>query len=784
MLAVLALISGVLASGLALPFAGGLGLAARATTQKFEDLPTELRIPPLAQKSTMYAADGHTLIATFFDEDRVSVPLTKISKPMQDAIIAIEDSRFYEHGGADLRALARAAVNNKAGNETQGGSTLTMQYVKNVLEAAATTDEERNAAKAKNTGRKIREVRYAIALEKKLSKDEILDRYLNIAYFGAGAHGVQAAARRFFGVPASELTVPQAAMIAGLVQQPNRFDPSVVKNRPLTLDRRNIVLRRMEELGVITPEESATYRATDLALKITPSKNGCEAAYNNLAWFCDYARAVMLSDTAFGRTKDIRHDELFDGGVKIITTLDFSMQKTVQAGLEKWVDKANPVAGVVTMVEPGTGEVKALALSKDFGVAKKDNTATKLNLALNHSLGGSGGTQAGSTFKAFVLAAALKSGDYGANYTMFAPRRLDDAKPMQTCQQGDKAKSTDANWSTVNESQSENGTYTMRQAFASSINTWWVQMEEKTGVCEPATLAGNMGLLQADSMKPLNQVQTFTLGSNNVAPLDMAGAYATFAARGTFCRPIAILSVTSAGPNGKLKKWPVRRPDCKSVLDQGVADAVNYVARATVTQGSGRRAAMSGREMAGKTGTTQDREDAWFIGYTPNMVGTVTVWNPAPGKYSLINRTIGGRFYAKVQGANLPAPLWHDSVGKAIEQSGLTDENFVDPESSFLKGGSDPKSYRRLCTCGYDEDMAKNPSYYAKVRERRRNGGEAGATSSDSNSSGHGKGWGNGTGTRNGAGVNPSPLPSDQPVNGRHGNPRGGVSPGAPPPSG
>ena len=257
-------LAGVLVAGLVLPVLGSLGLAARESAEGFESLPAELDTPPLPERSRILAADG-TLIATFFYENRVSVPLADVAPVMRQATVAIEDSRFYEHGGIDLRGTLRAFVNNQAGDDVQGGSTLTQQYVKQVLLESAQniTDEQarieaQKSATERSYGRKIRELRYAITLEEKYTKDEILGRYLNIAYFGAGAYGVEAAARHYFSVPAKKLTLAQAATLAGIVQQPTAFDPT--RNPDLSLQRRNIVLSRMEDVGYATAQQVARRR--------------------------------------------------------------------------------------------------------------------------------------------------------------------------------------------------------------------------------------------------------------------------------------------------------------------------------------------------------------------------------------------------------------------------------------------------------------------------------------------------------------------------------------------
>jgi membrane peptidoglycan carboxypeptidase len=243
-------LAGVLAAGLVLPVLGSMGLVAKSSADGFDSLPTELKTPPLPERSRLLAADG-SLIANFYFENRVSVPLSQVSPLIRQAVVAIEDSRFYEHGGIDLRGTMRAFINNQQGSDVQGGSTLTQQYVKQVLLESAQNIQDRDkrieaqkAATEQSYSRKLRELRYAVSMEEKYTKDQILERYLNIAYFGAGAYGVEAAAHHYFNTDAKKVTLSQAAMLAGIVQQPTAFDPT--RNPDRALERRNGVLTRME----------------------------------------------------------------------------------------------------------------------------------------------------------------------------------------------------------------------------------------------------------------------------------------------------------------------------------------------------------------------------------------------------------------------------------------------------------------------------------------------------------------------------------------------------------
>ena len=688
-LVVLSAVSGVLVAGIALPVAAGVGVIAKSGTEKFEDLPTEFGDPTLATTTTFYANDGHTPIARFFDQDRSYVKLGKIAPVMRNAQLAIEDARFYEHGGADLRGMLRAAVNNAGGGGTQGASTLTQQYVKLSLVYQARAEGDKKAeddATAETVDRKLRELRYAIAIEEKYSKDQILERYLNIAYYGAGAYGVQAAAQRYFRVSAEKLTLPQAALLAGLVQRPNATDPL---NHPQAAEiRRNVALQRMADtpIGGLTQAQADAAKKVKVKTNVRVPKQECTTAQESFKWFCDYAKRAFLKDRNFGRTAQDRQDRLYRGGLRVMTTLDPVMQEAAQKGVLKWVDPTDKAAGVVTLVEPGTGYVKGIAISRPYGPDKKKGQS-QVNLALNESLSGSIGTQAGSTFKAFMAAAALMKGR-GFGYSIYAPGKLKKVTPVKTCD----GTTSSPGYAPQNESLRENGVFNLRTALQQSINTYFIQLEEDIGVCDAATLAGEMGLKQANNGQDLQQIQSFTLGTNNVAPLDMAAAYATFAARGKFCPAYPF----SAWYDRNNKKKPLTyKPECKQVLDTDVADAMNYLLRGVVTGGSGRRAGLPGIDVAGKTGTTNSRFQAWFMGYTSGLAGSATVWDPSPpkGGYTLSGKVIGGTRYGTVQGANLPAPMWHDTVGAAIEAGNVDNERFKRPAGRFFGGGQYSPSF-------------------------------------------------------------------------------------------
>jgi membrane peptidoglycan carboxypeptidase len=674
---VVSLLSGVLVAGLVLPVVGSVGLVARKSADGFMDLPGELDIPPLPERSRILASDG-SLIAYFYNENRVSVPLSQVSPLVRQAVVAIEDSRFYQHGGIDLRGTVRAFVNNQSGESVQGGSTLTQQYVKQVLlERAQNIADpkqriaEQKAATEQSYSRKLRELRYAVALEEKYTKDQILERYLNIAYFGAGTYGIEAASRHYFSKSAKDLTLPQAALLAGIVQQPSAFDPT--RHPDEALARRNIVLARMGETGLASQADVATATATKLGLHVAKNRgNGCNES--RVPFFCDYVLKTILNDTTFGATRADRTRLLLRGGLTITTTVDRKVQAAAQKAVNNYVHPRDKVASAVVTVQPGTGKIKAMAVSRGYGDKKGE---IKFNPATDRAYGGSMGFQAGSTFKVFVAAAALERG-IPFSYPIQSPYRK-EIGTVQTCNGPDNTP-----WDPANESSSENGTYTLQTGIADSVNTYFAQLEEKVGVCRPAQIARALGVRTADD-KPLAQVKSFTLGTNLVSPMSMAEAYATFAARGEHCDAIAITGVVDSTG----KHLPVPGADCKQVLDQKVADGMTQLLQGVMKFGTGARVAMN-RPSAGKTGTTDSRYNVWFIGYTPQLATAVWAGNPSPpsGGYPLVNRTIGGRFYGNVCGGCLPGPIWKQTMTDAL--AGTPVKDFPNASSDVVKGKPKP----------------------------------------------------------------------------------------------
>nr|WP_055504926.1 transglycosylase domain-containing protein [Nonomuraea pusilla] len=648
--------AGVLVAAIALPAVGGAGVGLAAAASEVDLSPQDLVEPPPAEVTVVKDARGGE-IARFYDEYREVVPLTDVADVMKTAIVAIEDDRFYQHGAIDLEGTFRALVKNFAkGGVAQGGSSITQQYVKQVLLNSAVTDKEKARALEASYARKLKELRYAMAVEEKYSKDQILEKYLNIAYFGAGANGVEAAAKRFFGVHAKDLTLPQAATLAGAVQDPNATDPNLGKaHRARLLQRRDIVLDRMAQLGRITPEQAAKAKAAKLGYKGTPVPGGCGAS--KYPYFCLYVRSEILNNAAFGATGEQRLARLNRGGLTISTTIDPKAQAAADAAIKRHVHASDAPVAAEALVQPGTGAIRAMAASRPYGNSKRRHEMS-YNVVADAAHGGGVGFQAGSTFKTFTLIAALQQGmrlddglQAGAGY------RAPDYSAFRNC----KGERVGDPTHTVTNDEGSPGWKTLRTGTWASVNTFFMVLEQRVGLCATVETARSLGARRADG-RPLAEYETFTLGINEMDPVTVAAAYAAIGARGRYCAPMAITAITDR--DGRTTPY---RPRCRQALDPEVADAAAEVLSGVFTQGTMRGVGGIGRDAAGKTGTTDGYATAWFAGFTPDLAGAVSIGDPRGStRHKLTGVTIGGRHHGAVQGATVPGPIWKDTMLAAL----------------------------------------------------------------------------------------------------------------------
>ncbi|CAL9500407.1 Biosynthetic peptidoglycan transglycosylase [Streptomyces sp. enrichment culture] len=662
-------LAGAVMAGIALPAVGALGLAAKGSVEGFDEIPANLKTPPLSQRTTILDSAGGT-IATVYSRDRTVVDLKDISPYMQKAIVAIEDARFYQHGAVDLKGVLRALNKNaQSGEVAEGASTLTQQYVKNVFVEEAGDDPTKVAQATQQTlGRKIKELKYAIQVEQELGKKKILENYLNITFFGQQAYGVEAASQRYFSKSAKKLNLQEAALLAGIVQSPSRYDP--VNDEEEATKRRNVVLQRMAEVGDISQADADRAKETPLELKVSRPKNGCITAVKGASFFCKYVEKVFLNDPVFGKTKEERAKVWNQGGLTIRTTLDPQAQESVQDSLKNHVNKSDSVAAAATLVEPGTGKILGMGQSKPFGYGDNE---TEINYSVGSTMGGSNyGFPTGSTFKPFVAAAALEEGrpptqEYSSPYEMPYP------DPVQTCSGKPWVNTTSER--VENEDESEVGPYRLKEAMAKSVNTYFVQMISDIGLCPVMKMTDALDVVQGNGEK-LPEVPAISLGSRGITPLTMATAYASFAARGMYCTPIAIEAITQKIGDQR-KSLEVPKSTCSRAMSEKTADTVNTLLRGVVDSGTGQQAGLTSRESAGKTGTTDERRNAWFVGYTPNLSGAVWVGS-ATQQVKMVNINIGGRWHSKVYGGEVPGPIWRDAMSGALANKEAPSFSLVD----------------------------------------------------------------------------------------------------------
>jgi len=570
----LGMLAGVLAGMLVLPFACGAGVSVKNSADWLLTEPVDLGDLGTPQRSQIFAADG-SLIATFFRQNRIDVKLKDMGTLLPKAAMAIEDSRFYEHGAMDTKGTLRALMSNIGKTDdagAQGGSGITQQYVKNLLYVNAQTEAEKKEAIETTKGRKVRELRYAIAVERTLTKDQILEKYLNVAYFGDGAYGVQAAAQRYFSKPAKNLNLQEAATLAGILKNGNLYNARI--NGQGALNRRNIVLDQMAKLGWATQAAVDAAKAKRLELHLTNTRNGCTES--KAPFFCDYVQREILANPIFGKTPKAREKLLWLGGLNIKTTLDWKTQNAAHKALLAHVPAKNHdhLAAAQTLIQPGTGEIKGMDVDRKLGDDRVYGQ-TWINFAADADHGTSIGMAAGSTFKAFTLAAAFDEGmPIGERFTApsgYAPQGFRNCKGQNVSD------------STVlhNSADSEGGrSFSLLTGTWHSVNTFFLKLEKKVGLCDTVKMAEKLGMRRADG-KPLKQFASFTLGFNEVSPLRVAAAYATFAARGRYCEPIAIKKIVRLDG----KSIPVPKANCDQVIDKGAPDAVAHVLRGVLDRG-------------------------------------------------------------------------------------------------------------------------------------------------------------------------------------------------------
>lgn len=621
-------------------FTGLLGALFYVHAQDLPDI-NDVNLIANSQTSKIYSADG-ALLANLFSENRTVVPLKAVSKYMIDATVAAEDQRFFEHRGIDLKGIARALVEDiKAGDIKQGGSTISQQYIKN----AYFTNEQ-------TVGRKIKEAILAFNLERRSSKKEILEKYLNIIYFGHGAYGVEAASESFFGKNAKDITLAEAALLAGVVKNPVRFSPYI--NPKAALGRRNFILKRM--LATKKINENAYTMAVNTPLNVNPP---ARRHYKQADYFVEDVRKNLFA--TYGENLLLR------GGLKVTTTLDSRLQKFAEEAAYKELNRAGDPSIALIAIDVNTGAVKAMVGGRDF-------SKNQFNLATQSK------RQPGSAFKAFLLATAVTKG--------ISPLQMYSSNSPLIVNLPGK------DWKVNNYEGAGKGSISLKEAMARSVNTVFARLILQLKPEQVAAMAKNLGISSEIKANPAIALGGLETG---VSPLEMATGYMSFANGGYLYNRYFVDRITDFKGQTLALAQPLR----KQVIDQTAAYLVTDSLKDVIDKGTGKRADINDN-IAGKTGTTQDYGDAWFVGYSSNLV--VCVWVGYPEK-KIPMKNIRGR---QVTGGSFPAEIWRDFMLKA---------SLLYPFKEFPKPANN--KFVKVVTCAENNMLHYKATEYCKAKKEQ-----------------------------------------------------------------
>lgn len=693
----LAVCGGVAASVLFVPGVIGANKAAKAVIPSLKVENVDFDVTSLPQKSTMYARDGSTVIATFYNQNRIVVPLKKISKTMQQAVVAREDRRFWTHAGVDVQGVMRAFVQTYlVKGSQQGGSSLTQQYVKNVLLMQAIEDDDSIAqyhATEDTIARKIREMLISVQMEKKYSKAEILQGYLNIAQFGNNLYGVETAAQRYFSVSAADLNVVQSATIAAITKNPSLYDPLVEENQKESENQRNIVLKLMLQEGYITQKQYTEAVNTPLkdTLKAQDVNVGCQDT-GDYAYFCDFVVHRIQNSEEFGKTRAERNKLLQEGGLKIVTTLDVEANSTMMETARNTIPPDDPSGMEIAMaaVKPGTGEVLSFGLNRYYDAtpaAANDPTKTSQNYAVDLADGGGSGWTIGSSWKPINLIAWMEAG-HSINDNL----QTSTSYPTTDFACSNYSGGADS-WNVSNAMGA--GTVNPESPFLGLVrshNTTQASMGAILKLCKVADTATELGYHDAATGETIDKTQVYTpsmmIGSVNVSPLTMASIFAVYASNGVQCNPIAINKVT--GRDGKEFKVP--SANCHQAVDKDIIQTLAY----TLNQGTVRPDGAGwsfrladGRKTFGKTGTSEDLAVSGGS-FIPNQIAAFAVVGDAQNPYTnrISNIAINGRYNSYWDGSTIAGPAVTNFFNSYISKKKIPiDNDYGQPVSKYTTTG-------------------------------------------------------------------------------------------------
>jgi membrane peptidoglycan carboxypeptidase len=662
-------VTGVLVAALIVPVALSAGLMAKGVADRFLGLRCDVAITSPPRPSTLLARDGKTVIARIFTQNRTPVQLADVPMDLVHALVATEDRRFYHHHGVDLRGLFRAGLHDLAGGSTQGGSTLTMQYVKQVRYFEANTAAERAAAVATDIDRKLENAKCALQLERRFSKQQILQRYLDIAFFGENSYGVATAAKTYFGVPVSKLTLPQSALLVGLLQAPSQYDPFL--HPRFARERRDEVIGNLVDTGYLDRQQAAKYEAEPIRLATKqppPVAEGCahaNPAVPNAGFFCDYVLNWLHQHGIEQHTLDV-------GGLRVVTSLNADLQARGQravwrAGLR---GKSDYIL-VMPSVDPTTGAVTTMISSRRYGIGGQQHGDTTEPLFTAAFAG------AGSTYKYFTAAAAMTAG-------------ATPALQLTTSNNTYRTKHCAAGPYTIHNAGDYPDTMELNDALPQSSNTYFVALEDQFFGCKLGPVVNTAVRLGMHRLtEPRNdtaaasiahevitsQEPTFTLGQEPTSSLELTGAFSAAANDGVYCPPIPVMHVTKPGGSAV----DVGRHTCHRVLSRYVARSLVTLMRKDTHDGTaagyfGNWYANGGSDVAGKTGTDNNAADngnsaLWFVGLTPHLVSAASLVNPENPKQTVHDLPgMPGSWVGQDIFGAYASTYWLDAYGPALHQ--------------------------------------------------------------------------------------------------------------------
>jgi len=685
--------AGVLVAAMMAPAIALTSQAASASIDIFNNLPENITLGRLTQQNTVYAErDGQPVqIATIYDQNRQNLAWNEVSQFLKDAAVAGEDRRFYDHGGVDVQSVARAAAANIEHKKIMGGaSTIDMQLVRNILVQQALQIRDPKASKAAylaaiddTATRKLAEMKLAIGLDKKYTKKEILLGYLNITGFGGDTYGVEAAARKYFSVDAKNVTLPQAASLIAMVEDPNSLNLSDPKFYPANKARRDLILDDMLELGYITPAQHKAAIDTPITPKLQAPNNGCLYALD-AKFACDYVSLLIPTLTALGSNPDERESNWATGGYKLYTSIDLNQQDVAQAALSANAPATETrfaLGASAVSVQPGTGRILVMAQNKGFDNSQAGGgpTTTAVNYSTDKAFGGSSGFQTGSTYKIFTLTDWLQKG-HGLYDTVNGSVR---PFPMSSFSAACESPFVGPPYKPPNDSPREGGNMSVLQATQNSVNVAFISMAQKLDLCDIRADAVAMGVHRADG-KTLDAYPSSTLGTNEIAPLTMAGAIATIGANGLYCAPTIIDTIVD--PTGK--EFGGQPKQCTQAIAPNIASTVAFALAAVMKSGTGRPGnPRDGIPIVGKTGTTDGAQQNWLIATTTKAALAVWVGNTDGGSQSLRRITIAG-----TNGYNTKFNIFRTIMKSLDADPAYAGAAFPAPDAQFLHRPAPPPS--------------------------------------------------------------------------------------------